>query len=210
MTRRAILIFARNPREEAAAKRLPQLEPVFAAVIAGWRRAADSCSAASIIASDQRGSTFGARLFNAATDAFASGFETLLITGIDVPPLHSIEQAFIAAENGEVAIAPSTDGGVNAIVLQQGDAAILATFELRDANLARRCIESFVDRVFLLTRCTDIDSAESFRVARGEILWQPYLSAAFVAFEQQPARTLLASFTTQRLRAPPRVSAIRF
>ena len=38
MNRRAILIFARNPREEAAAKGLPQLEPVFAVGSAGLKR----------------------------------------------------------------------------------------------------------------------------------------------------------------------------
>jgi glycosyltransferase A (GT-A) superfamily protein (DUF2064 family) len=125
MQRRAILIFARNPRAEAAAKRLPQLVGVFHDVIAGWRRIAGSCGATPIVTGEQRGDTFGARLHNAALGAFAAGFETLFITGIDVPLLDSIADAFIAAEKGAVVIAPSTDGGINAIVLQRRDAWIL-------------------------------------------------------------------------------------
>src|SRR5712692_4465693 len=160
MKRRAIVIFARSPRAEAAAKGAGNLERLFRAVGESWLRIARHCNATPVIACprddraalesiapevprliiDQRGESFGARLEAAAGDAFAAGFETLLITGIDTPPLPSLDDAFAAVERGAVAMAPSTDGGINAIVLQRLDAPILSSFAQRDSHLLRRCL----------------------------------------------------------------------
>jgi uncharacterized protein DUF2064 len=159
--KRAIVIFARSPRAEAAAKHLPHLEWLFAALLGAWRRAARSCDAVAIVATDQRGATFGDRLANAAADAFAAGFESLLITGIDTTPPSNLHKAFADAERGRVVIAPSTDGGINVIGLQREDAWILETFTQRDPSLFDRCKATFGDRVVLLPTSTDIDGHES-------------------------------------------------
>jgi glycosyltransferase A (GT-A) superfamily protein (DUF2064 family) len=205
MPRRAILIFARSARAEAHAKGLPQLEGVFSAVAAAWIRAAARCGATAILASDQRGTSFGERLANAAADAFVAGFETLLVTGIDTPPLRSLETAFSAVESGQVAatIAPSTDGGINAIVLQCENSPVLASFAPRDPHLARRCIQHFGGRVLLLPSSTDIDSAASLRLAQSELVWRPFLANAILALQHVRDERRVFVHVARPLRAPP-------
>jgi uncharacterized protein DUF2064 len=178
--KRAIVIFARSPRAEAAAKKLPHLEWLFAAVLDAWRLAARSCDAAAIVAEDQRGVTFGERLANAAADAFAAGFDTLLVTGIDTPPPPHLGDAFAAAERGSIVIAPSTDGGINVIGLQREDAWILETFTQRDRSLFDRCKATFGERVVLLPASTDIDGHQW--------QWSPYVTAPNVISMIPPSK----------------------
>jgi hypothetical protein len=199
---RAVVIFARSPRAEAKAKGLPHIEWLFARVLESWIRAARCCNATPIVAMEQRGATFGERLANAAADAFAAGFETLLITGIDTPPLSGVADAFEAAERGGVAIAPSTDGGINAIVLQKQDAAILESFAQRDAQLFARCAAAFGERVFRLPQSTDIDSAASASRASREPMWRGYFVAQQFVTDETP-KPVRNPAETHTLRAPP-------
>src|SRR2546422_3282365 len=125
MSSRALLIFARTPEAEAAAKRLPlaTAAPLFRAVLKSWIVSATAAGATPIIACrsedrrrlsayatciEQRGSAFGERLANAAKDARKLGFESVILTGIDAPPC-PLETAFALLENGTDVVAPSRD-----------------------------------------------------------------------------------------------------
>ena len=222
MHHRAVLIFARSPRAEAAAKGVHRHAGIFRAVAGAWLRAAASCGAVPVIACDerdqpafpgvtciaQRGLSFGERLANAAADAFAAGFKTLLITGIDTPPGQWLGEAFSAVESGDVpaAIAPSTDGGINAIVLHREHAAILASFAPRDPNLLDRCLAHFSGRVLLLPASTDIDSPAALDAARRESLWRPYFATAPRALARWLVKPRCVVQARARLRAPPRAA----
>ncbi|MGZ8797716.1 MAG: DUF2064 domain-containing protein [Thermoanaerobaculia bacterium] len=222
MPHRAVLVFARSPRAEAAAKGVDRYAGIFRAVAGAWLRAAASCGAVPVIACDerdepafrgvtciaQRGVSFGERLANAAADVFAAGFETLLITGIDTPPSQSLGEAFSAVESGDVpaAIAPSTDGGINAIVLRREHASILASFAPRDPNLFDGCFAHFGGRVFLLPASTDIDSPAALDAARRQSLWRPYFAPASRAFAGRLVKPRCVAQACALLRAPPRAA----
>jgi glycosyltransferase A (GT-A) superfamily protein (DUF2064 family) len=187
---RAIVLFARTPAAEAAAKRLNRAVPLFRELTASWIRSAPANDAALVIACDaplariasdvdriwirQRGASFGERLANAADDAFALGFDEVLVAGIDAPP-HDVAKAFAALQHAEAAIAPSPDGGVNLIALKHPARALLESLRPRQRDVAARCIAAF-ESVAVLTTTTDIDSIASIDAARHEIAWRPYRS----------------------------------
>jgi glycosyltransferase A (GT-A) superfamily protein (DUF2064 family) len=193
---RAIIIFARSPRAEAIAKRLDDSAVrLFAAVARSWRDVARATSAELLIACDpahrsefellglttcieQSGETFGERLGGATATAFGRGFETVAVTGIDAPPpeSHELERAFAAVERGlaPAAIAPSCDGGLNLILLQAGDVALLLTFARGARDLVGRCRDYFGDALHLLAPAHDIDSRDSLAAVSTEVAWRRF------------------------------------
>ena len=195
MTRRAVLVFARTPEAEAAAKGLPRRAAlIFEALIRAWLRAAESAGATAIIACspadrsrlsaiaparsrmyvDQSGDSFGERLAGAA--AACSQFSPIVIAGIDAPP-PDLQMTFDQLERGnaDAAIAPARDGGINVIGFVEPPLDLLRSFTIGDASLASRCIE-FFGEVFRLEGSTDIDSPDCLRAAFGERLWRQFRS----------------------------------
>ena len=193
MTSRALLLFARTPEAEAAAKGLAKgAAALFEALIASWLRVAEDAGATAVIACepaararhsaiaprqprayvDQTGKTFGERLANAA--AACRNFDAVIIAGIDAPPM-DLTSAFAKLESGEAdgVIAPAKDGGINGIGYAVAPLELLAGFEIGDRSLAARCIAAF-DKIHILERCSDIDSPTRIRSARHERLWIPY------------------------------------
>ncbi len=61
----------------------------------------------------QKGRDLGARMKNAFEQAFADGFDRVIIVGSDIPdlPADFIRQAFSALDTHDAVIGPSTDGG---------------------------------------------------------------------------------------------------
>ena len=190
MTRRAVLIFARSPEAEAAAKHLPieKAAPLFRSLLDSWLDAARACGATPIIASPtplpvdalhiaQRGATFGERLANSSRDAWNHGFDSLLVAGIDAPPPPLLDQAFVALESGSVdaVVAPARDGGLNWIGLRSPAFEFLSTVRLRDRDLLRRC-RSFFPSIFVLPAVSDVDSLEDVAAARHEEAWSGYVA----------------------------------
>jgi len=192
---RAIVIFARAPEREAAAKRLPieHAARLFRSVIAAWLRAAERAGAAPIIACpadartrmatiaadvprryiDQCGRNFGERLANTSEEVFALGFLSVVITGIDIAPPDDLDSAFRSLEAGRCVIAPARDGGVNLIGLLSPARELLSTFAVRDPRIADRC-RRFFDAVEELAPSSDIDSLAHLCAARRESAWREF------------------------------------
>jgi len=186
MRPRAVVLFARSPWREAAAKGLRgETAALFRRLISSWMRAAGS--ARIIVACEeidrdalngiepsidritlvQRGATFGERLANAADDAFALGCERVIIAGIDAPP-PDLEHVFDLLDEHEIVAAPATDGGVNLIGLSAPAHELLASIEI-----GRPCIEFFAGAA-ILDRVTDIDSPRDLVRAARELAWSGY------------------------------------
>ncbi|HUP46191.1 MAG TPA: DUF2064 domain-containing protein [Thermoanaerobaculia bacterium] len=223
--RRAVVIFARSPRAEAAAKRLAGRRGtrLFEAVAASWMRAARRCGAVVFVACershragfpagirfiDQTGASFGERLAAAAGAAFSSGFDSVLVTGIDAPPPSGLEAEFAAVEGGAArsVVVPSFDGGVNCILLRRHDAALLVSFEIGDGTLLGRCRAWFGDGLRELAFVTDIDSAAATVAARGQPAWRRYADLLLPQDPDIPAvpqRQSLCQIRGVSLRAPP-------
>jgi len=207
MTRRAVLIFARSPEAEAAAKNLPieKAARLFRSLLDSWLDAARACGATPIIASstplpvdalhiEQRGAAFGERLANSSSDAWNLGFDSLLIAGIDAPPPPRLDQAFVALESGSVdaVVVPAHDGGLNLIGLRSPAFEFLSTVRLRDRDLLRRC-RSFFPSIFILPAVSDVDSLEDVAAAQHEEAWADYFA-------------LLSDCLASRLSGTPRFS----
>ena len=230
----AILLFARSPEAEAAAKRLNGGERLFEAIAGAWIGVARECGVAVILACspehrasfrrltgidafvDQSGSLFGERLAAAARGAFSLQFDHLLITGIDAPPpdAAALDAALSAVEDGRAAAvaAPSTDGGINFLVVTPLDVSLLETFTPRDSGLIARCRRHFRGRVLIETAALpDLDSREVIRVAFRQSLWRPYRRflrrTAPVRQIDAPAVRVSGTLSSSAgLRAPPFVA----
>src|SRR5207244_7255487 len=102
---RASMFVARAPEQEAAEKRLPiqRAAALFRSLLNAWDRAAKHVNA-EILRIEQTGNTFGERLANSADAAFALGFDTIVLTGIDVAPPLDLESAFRSLEAGRPVI----------------------------------------------------------------------------------------------------------
>jgi glycosyltransferase A (GT-A) superfamily protein (DUF2064 family) len=210
----SLLLFARSPEREAAAKRMPGAAPLFSAVIAAWLDAARRHGAAALIACEaedraalakiaphverrwieQRGRTFGERVVAAAGEAFA-GSDAVIIAAIDAPPPRDLGAAFAAVASGRVVVGPARDGGVNFIGLARLDAALLANLTLR------RCRERCA-RLLVLRAVTDLDSPASVSAARNERAWRAIFESRaqhHVAF----AKPRVVAVRSLPPRAPP-------
>jgi|GEM_PF-6745286 len=214
MRPRAVVLFARSPWREAAAKGLRgETAAIFRKLIAAWMHAAVAAGAQVIVACEdadrgglssiarnvdrltltQRGESFGERLANAADDAFAHGYEQVIVAGIDAPP-PDLDRVFRLLDQHKVVAAPSTDGGVNLIGLSAPAHDLLASIEV-----GVRCSDAFP---LILDRVTDIDSPEDLVRATRELAWADY-------FETRETFTLnafsITTFEASRTsgRAPP-------
>lgn len=186
MRPRAVVLFARSPWREAAAKGLRgEAAALFRRLISAWMRAAGCAQI--IVACDeidrdaldgiepsidritlsQRGATFGARLANAADDAFALGCDRVIVAGIDAPP-PDLERVFDLLNEHDVVAAPANDGGVNLIALAAPAHELLASIEI-----GQRCIDIFAGAA-ILDCVTDIDSPRDLARAAREIAWSGY------------------------------------
>lgn len=180
----AIVLFARGPEREAAAKRMPAAAPLFRAVIATWLDAAQRHGVTAVIACanedraalariaphverrwiEQRGRTFGERVVAAAGEAFGA-FDKIVLAAIDAPPPHDLHLAFDAIARGVTVVGPARDGGVNFIGLTSLDAGLLMHLTVR------RCRER-CPRLVVLRAVTDLDSQRSLAAARNERAWR--------------------------------------
>ena len=214
MSRPAVLLFARSPEREAAAKRMPHAAPLFRAVVTAWLDAAQRYGAAVVIACEdgdrsalariaphvqrgwieQRGSSFGERVVAAAGQAFRT-FDALLVAAIDAPPPHDLTRVFAAIEAGTVVIGPARDGGVNFIGLGALDAELLGDLTVR------RCRERCA-RLLVLGAVTDLDSQRSLAAARNERAWRAVFRSLAV-HDIRVARPRVVARHTLPSRAPP-------
>lgn len=134
MQRRAIILFIRDERDEAALKPLPPrfrahgygalnrsaaaaINPLLTGadlvVVSGQR--ASVAGALHVIA--QRGASFGERIANAVADSFALGYAEAVVIGNDCPAMNArdIDAAFDCLADAPYSAAPTFDGGAFAI-----------------------------------------------------------------------------------------------
>ena len=210
----AIVLFARSPRREAAAKRMPHAAPLFRAVVAAWLDAAQKHGATAVIACEdedrlalagiaphvdrewiaQQGRTFGERVVAAAGEAFTR-FDAVIIAAIDAPPPRDLGTAFDALRNGRTVIGPARDGGVNFIGVTSLDEELLTNLTVR------RCRER-CPRLVVLHAVTDLDSQRSLAAARNERAWRDlFESRSFHHATAAKPRAIAAR--TLPPRAPP-------
>ncbi|HEX8171969.1 MAG TPA: DUF2064 domain-containing protein [Thermoanaerobaculia bacterium] len=212
----AVVLFARSPEREAAAKRLGSAAPLFRSVIGAWLQAAHAAGAAAVIACEPRdvaslaaiapevprgwlsqgSGAFGERVVRVTAAAFASGFTRVLLAAIDAPP-PDLGQVLATLAGGRPVVGPARDGGVNFVGLTAFDAALLARLTFR------RCRERLVSLV-VFRSVTDVDDLASLGAARNERAWRGYfdVSHAHVAILVAASRAI-SPFAG---RGPPLVS----
>ncbi len=212
--RNAILLFARSPEREACAKRMRFAAPLFRALVANWLAAAQRHDATPVIACasedrealasiapeiarewiEQRGSAFGERVARAADEAFARGFDSVLIAAIDAPP-HDLGEAFRRVAEGTPVISPSRDGGINFIGLVQPEPELLQQLEIN-----RRV--HFKD--FHVVRSTiDLDNESALNIARTDRAWRQYFSNPATQQPRNRATAQPGIRDARSSRAPP-------
>jgi glycosyltransferase A (GT-A) superfamily protein (DUF2064 family) len=185
---RAVVIFARSPEREAAAKNLPlqHAVPLFQKHVGEWLHAATSCDAIPVIACDeedreslaailperarlwvtQRGTAFSQRLAIAASDTFSLGFKAIVIAAIDAPPPAALCDAFETIEGGGNVVAASADGGVNLVGLEARDVDVLTSIQARHRDVVS-LLRSRFSRLVVLPSATDVDDISTLCDAIG-------------------------------------------
>ena len=220
MTSAAVVLFARSPEREAAAKRMRSGAALFRAVVAAWLRAARRHGAMPLIACtredraalvaiapevergwiEQRGLSFGARVANAAEDAFARGHDAVVLAAIDAPP-HDLGRALASLARGVAVVAPASDGGVNYVGITS------ANRELLEDLTTQRCREHFPELLVCET-ATDLDSSHAIPIARRERVWRGLLTptAPVAPAKHAIANPLRGATRSNSTRPPPVMS----
>lgn len=219
---RSIVLFARAPEREAAAKRMPSAAPLFRAVVAAWLDAArrhgaipliacadeDRDALAAIAPAIERGwiaqsdASFGTRVADAADEAFSCGFDSIIVAAIDAPPPHDLGRAFDALDRGVAVVGPARDGGVNFIGLTWPDRALLEKLTPRRRDLVALCRAHFAS-LLVLHAATDVDSAAALAFARNEKAWSEFFTTRKSHFSPTLASSNFFA-PPQTSRAPPR------
>lgn len=180
--RRAVLLFARSPAAEAAAKRLRDAAPLFALTLRRIRTAAAEAGAELVVVGDgwwqrppgvrclpQRGREFGERLANAFADVRALGFDRVVSAGIDSPGIGArhFEAAFAALDVAPMALGPADDGGTYLIACSREAEACLAGVRWLRPTVLAELRALCPDAVVLVETLTDVDRGDDLqRLAR--------------------------------------------
>jgi glycosyltransferase A (GT-A) superfamily protein (DUF2064 family) len=184
----AVVLFARSPEREAAAKRLGGAAPLFRAVVAAWLREAEAHGARPLIACEprdrealaaiapevprdwieQRRVSFGERVCSATAEAFARGFSSVVLAAIDAPPPRRLGEALAALANGTGVIGPARDGGINFIGITHPDRDLLAHLTVARCRAA-------LPHALIFEAATDVDSPSALHAARTEKAWRGYI-----------------------------------
>ena len=214
MTSKAVVLFARSPEREAAAKRMRSGARLFRAVVAAWLRAARRHGATVLIACaaedrdalraiapeiergfiTQRGDSFGVRVANAAEDTFARGHDAVVLAAIDAPP-HDLGSTFAALARGVAVVAPAADGGVNYLGITNVDRTLLEDLT------TQRCRERLA-QLLVVETTTDLDSPHALDVARRERAWHTLITPTIASIDA-PTHPLRGAARTFHTRPPP-------
>lgn len=212
----AIVLFARSPEREAAAKRIVGAAPLFRSVVAAWLEAAHAHGAMPLIACaaedrealaaiaphvargwiEQGRAAFGERVCSATAEAFALGFSSVIVAAIDAPPPSRLGEALATLAAGVPVVGPARDGGINFIGLTTPDRALLGHLT------ARRC-RALLPNAIVFETTTDVDSRTSLDRARHERQWRGYLHAVRVIRTTHVAHALRGTTRSLPPRAPP-------
>lgn len=203
--RRTILLFTRDPQAEARTKGLPVAAGarLFEAFLKGWRhRAAEAGAELTVVAPSssvaaleqlfpeneievQQGHSFAARLESAFVLAFDRGADSVVMVGGDGPPLDlsDLNQAFghLEAHERALVLAPSEDGGVNAIGCSARAERPFSGVIWQNSSVCRQLQSAAAEAglELLLTRSgRDLDRSRDIRVlyrfSRSEACWSAF------------------------------------
>ncbi|HUP62082.1 MAG TPA: DUF2064 domain-containing protein [Thermoanaerobaculia bacterium] len=221
--RAAIVLFARSPEREAAAKRMPSSAPLFRSLAAAWLREAMRCGAAPVIACsardreafaaiapdvprawiEQRGGAFGDRVAAVAEEAFARGLDAVIVAAIDAPP-RELDRALRALSRGVAVVSPSRDGGINYIGLLAPERELLRRLAPRRRDLVRVCAGYFA-RLEVVGGAVDLDSRDGLAVVGRDRAWRAYVGVPLtLALSPRGGERGLIGFSfPHRSRPPP-------
>ena len=212
----AVVLFARSPEREAAAKRMGGAAPLFRAVVAAWLREAEAHGARPVIACEPRDrdalaaiasevardwieqpqAAFGERVCSATIEAFSRGFASVVIAAIDAPPPRRLGEALAALANGIEVIGPARDGGVNFIGVTHADRALLG-------NLTFARCRAALPHARIFEAATDVDSPSALRIAQREKTWRGYIAPQVIPPVPHISRALRGVCRPLASRPPP-------
>jgi len=219
----AVVLFARSPEREAAAKRMPAAVALFRGVIAAWLAAAKAAGATPLIACESRDreslsriaphvergwieqgpGAFGERVCSAMEQAFARGFASAIIAAIDAPPPPQLNAALAALQQGLPVVAPARDGGVNFVGLTSPDRALLERLTPRRRDLVDLC-RAHLPQVVIFDAATDVDSPSALASARRERIWRAFVPSAVLSSTPLVAPAMRGFSRARFSRPPPR------
>ncbi len=180
---RCVLLFARSPREEAAAKRLRGAESFFASLLR--RTAAEAASLHGVdllVAGDPRGAlprgaqrigqdgaTFAERLEGAVAEARRRGYSEIVVIGSDTPGIRAadLSAAFGLLARHRLVIGPSADGGVFLIGLRADASAALEGIPWCTPKVFRELLRAGPDAAVIAAIRPDVDGIDDLRA----LLW---------------------------------------
>jgi glycosyltransferase A (GT-A) superfamily protein (DUF2064 family) len=222
MSAPAIVLFARSPEREAAAKGMRSSVALFREVVARWLEAARVHGVVPVIACaaedrvslsaispqverlwiEQRGERFGVRVAFAVADAFVLGFRSVILAAIDAPPPRDLGRVLSALARGVTVIAPARDGGINFIGLTSPERVLLESLSPRRHDLVRLCRAHFHELIVLRTT-TDVDSPDALADARNERAWRGLLTPIACIEQHAKFSSLLGVEPSLQSRPPP-------
>lgn len=231
--RQAVIVFSRAPFEEARAKHVPHLAPLFerlaARALAAGAAAADadlvlvgSGLSPTVDAVDarlpQRGRTLGERIVAAFEDVASLGYEQIVMIGTDSPGLEpgDVRDAFARLDGGSrLVLGPSRDGGAYLIGVRDLDLERLRDVPWGTSSVLCTLVSLDAATALLPARRDDVDRAEDLhRLLRTRLLPREIaaLVVALLALARRDTRRLLAAppdpgVRPRSLRGPPRAAS---
>ena len=203
MATRLLVLFSREPRRQADEKGLRGRagEHLFTAFALGWLDAARRVEARLAVAApradhagwrrslsgeeiallEQRGSSFGRRLEDAARQAGELGGHAVLVGGDVAPAPEILAKAFDLLEKGaDAVLAPAPDGGVSLVALPAADLDLLRGLAPRRFDVFSRLSKSLRARgrlVRVVAPAPDVDGRRQLGRLLRRPLWTPDLKA---------------------------------
>lgn len=184
----AVLLFTRSAGEEAAHKQFVSHgaqadNAAIAAQLIAHATATAQAAGVDFLCVDsrrQRGATFGQRLTGALQQAFAQGYEHLLVMGNDCPQLTDslLRRAITALHRHGAVLGPATDGGVYLLGVSRAffEAAPWTTLPWQTAQLGaalQGLLRQQGAAVVLLPTLADIDNEQDLAQALRQPLARP-------------------------------------
>ncbi|MBZ0326766.1 MAG: TIGR04282 family arsenosugar biosynthesis glycosyltransferase [Altibacter sp.] len=124
----------------------------------------------------QRGDDLGARMENAFTEIFASGYNEVVIIGSDMYDLRTpdLQNAFLQLEKHDVVIGPAEDGGYYLLGMKCLEQKVFSNKNWGTNSVLKATLHDLKnDLVFKLPLRNDIDVYEDLRDIE---VFQPYLN----------------------------------
>lgn len=184
--RACVLLFARDPAAEEAAKGLAGGRCLFdlarrriikaVAGLAGVDLVVAGSGAGGLL---QRGTGFGERLLNAFQDARARGFDRIVAVPIDTPQIgrRHLREAFLRLGTHQVVLGKSPDGGVYLIGARGDVVRLFEGVRWRSSSVGADLIANAPGAALLAEELADVDGRADLETLRADAALDPELAA---------------------------------